>query len=254
MATKNFDFKPEYYDLQVDWEKRMEKERGFFEGIFKDHKIESVLEIGCGTGHHAQLFAGYAPRVVAIDPDLEMIAYAAKNIISSKNVTLYNKGFEDIDSLPAGDFDLITSLGNTLPILGDRKKIKMALKKIRGRLSPGGIAVLQFLNFSSAVIEENNYYPPKVFEKDGYTYIFIKHFQYGKIKTRVDFSITRLQGSRVDDFFVNSSYLATLKVNMFKSMAVNAGFPKIDLIGTGGREKFDPKKHISLYALLQRNN
>ena len=56
-----------------------------------------------------------------------------------------------------------------------------------------------------------------------------------------------------DDFFVNSSYLATLKANMFKSMAKNAGFKKIKLIGTGGNEEFDPKKHISLYALLERS-
>jgi SAM-dependent methyltransferase len=188
---------------------------------------------------------------VAIDPDPDMINYAKKNIVKSKNVTLHQKGFEDVDSLPPGDFDLITSLGNTLPILGDRKKIKQALKKIKGRLSQNGIAVLQFLNFSSTVMDENNYYPPKVFEKDGFTYVFIKHFQYGKLKTRVDFVITWLDGSRVDDFFVNSSYLATLKVNMFKSMAVNAGFKKMELIGTGGMERFDPKKHISLYAVLE---
>jgi SAM-dependent methyltransferase len=253
MATKNFDFNPEYYDLQVDWDKRMEKEKHFFERIFIERDIKKVLEIGCGTGHHAQLFAGYATEVVAIDPDPDMIDFAGKNTIKAKNVTLYQKGFEEVDSLPPGDFDLITSLGNTLPILGDRKKIKMALKNIRKRLAGKGLAILQFLNFSSTIIEKNNYYPPKVFEKDGFTYIFIKHFQYGKKNTRVDFIITRLKDNKADDFFVNSTYLATLKVNMFKSMAVNAGFKKIKLIGAGGNEDFDPRKHISLYALLERS-
>ena len=252
MATKNFDFNPEYYDLQVDWDKRMEKEKGFFEEIFNSRHIKRVLEIGCGTGHHAELFSKYVPEVTAIDPDQDMVDYAGKYVIRSKNVTLYRKGFEDLDSLPPGDFGLITSLGNTLPILGDRKKIKQALKSIRKRLSQDGLAVLQFLNFSSVIMDENNYYPPRVFEKDGFTYVFIKHFQYGKIKTRVDFLITRLRGNSVDGFFVNSSYLATIKAAMFKSMAANAGFKKISLMGTGGREEFDPKKHISLYALLER--
>ena len=36
-------------------------------------------------------------------------------------------------------------------------------------------------------------------------------------------------------------------------MAKNAGFGKIKLIGAGGSEDFDPKKHISLYALLERS-
>ena len=253
MATKNFDFNPEYYDLQVDWDKRMDKERHFFEKIFNERKIGRVLEIGCGTGHHAQMFAGYAREVTAIDPDPDMVDFAGKNTIKAQNVTLYQKGFEDLESLPPGDFDLITSLGNTLPILGDRKKIKTALKNMRKRLADGGLAVLQFLNFSSTIIDKNDYYSPKVFEKDGFTYVFIKHFQYGKVKTRVDFIITRLKGSSAHDFFVNSSYLATLKVNMFKSMAKNAGFKKIRLTGTGGSEQFDPKKHISLYALLERS-
>jgi len=252
MATRNFNVDPQYYDLQVDWKKRMEKERDFFENIFKNRKISRVLDIGCGTGHHAELFAEYAPEVVAIDPDPEMIDYAESNIIKSKNIKLYRAGFEELDRIPDGKFDLITSIGNTLPLLGDRKKIKQALKKIRGRLSENGIVVLQFLNFSSKSIDKNNYYPPKVFEKDGLTYIFIKHFQYGKQKTRLDLIITGLDGSSVKEFHVNSSYLATLKVNIFKSMAVNSGFKKIELIGSGGIDRFDPGKHISLYALLTR--
>ena len=252
MASKNFNVNPEYYDLQVDWKKRMEKEREFFENIFNSRKISRVLDIGCGTGHHAELFAEYAEEVAAIDPDPDMIEYSKNNTIKSKNITLYKAGFEDLDKIPEGKFDLITSIGNTLPLLGDRKKIKQALKKIKGRLSENGIVVLQFLNFSSKTIEENNYYPPKVFKKDGLTYVFIKHFQYGKQKTRLDLIITSMDGDTVKDFYVNSSYLATLKVNIFKSMATNSGFKKIELIGTGGTDKFDPRKHISLYALLSR--
>lgn len=252
MATKNFNVDPQYYDLQVDWKKRMENERGFFENIFKSRKISRVLDIGCGTGHHAELFAEYVQEVVAIDPDPDMIDYTKNNVIKSKNITLYRAGFEELDSIPDGKFDLITSVGNTLPLIGDRKKIKQALKRIRGRLSENGIVVLQFLNFNSKIIDKNNYYPPKVFEKDGLTFVFIKHFQYGKQKTRLDLIITGLDGSSVKEFYVNSSYLATLKVNIFKSMAVNAGFKKIELIGPGGIDRFDSRKHISLYALLTR--
>jgi len=252
MATKNFNFNPEYYDLQVDWKKRFEKEKDFYDGIFSRTKISSVLDIGCGTGHHAEFFAGYTDRVVAVDPDQEMIDYASKNVIKSPKVTIHRAGFEELDKLPEGKFDLITSLGNTIAILGDKRKIKHALKSIKNMLSKNGIVLLQFLNFSSGIIDENNYYQPKVFEKDGNTFIFIKHFQYGRQKTRVDFVITELKGNKVKDFYVNSSYLATLKVSAFRSMAKNLGFKNIELLGTGGKVKFEPKKHISLYALMSR--
>ena len=109
MATTNFNVNPEYYDLQVDWKKRMQKEREFFENIFNSRKISRVLDIGCGTGHHAELFAEYASEVVAIDPDPEMIEYSKNNTIKSKNITLYKAGFEDLDKIPDGKFDLITS-------------------------------------------------------------------------------------------------------------------------------------------------
>ena len=249
---KNFNFSPELYDLQVNWKERLKKEKDFFSKIFEENNVKSVLDIGCGTGHHAQLFSKYVKKVTAVDSSKENIDYAADNIVKSKNVALIREGFEGLDKIPPGDFDLITTLGNTLPILGDRRKVKSALKKMRKKLASDGLAVVQFLNFNSGVMDKNRFYPPKVFEKDGKTYIFIKHFECGKIKTRVDFIITVVDKNKVKDFFVNSSFLCTLKVNLFLKMVKNSGFKKIELLGPGGKAIFDPKKDISLYALLYR--
>ena len=247
---KNFNFSPDLYDLQVNWKERLEKEKYFFLKIFEENDIKSVLDVGCGTGHHAQLFSKYVKNVTAVDPSKENIDYAADNIVKSKNVTLIREGFEGLDKIPSGDFDLITTLGNTLPILGDRRKVKSALKKIRKKLAVNGLAIAQFLNFNSSVMEKNRFYPPKVFEKDGKTYVFIKHFECEKIKTRVDFIIAVIDKNKVKDFFVNSSYLCTLRVNLFLKMVKNSGFKKIELLGPGGKAIFNPKKDISLYALL----
>ena len=166
MTVKNFDFKADFYDIQVDWVQRMKKEDEFFKIIFKERKISRVLEIGCGTGHHAQLFSKYAEEVIAIDPAGEMLEYAKKNVIDSKKVVLLEKGFEDLDSLPYKEFDLVTSLGNTIALLEDRKKVKQALKKTRQKLSKNGLAIFQFLNFNSDIIDGNRFYSPKVFVKE----------------------------------------------------------------------------------------
>ncbi len=252
MKEKNFNLAPEFYDLQVNWDRRLDKEKDFFIDIFNKNNIGSVLDIGCGTGHHAQFFSVYAKKVVAIDPSEESIEYARKNVIKSPNITLIREGFEGLDKIPYGPFDLITSLGNTLPILGNRRKVKLALKKIKGKLAENGTAIIQFLNFNSGIMEKNRFYSPKIFKKDNKSYIFIKHFQYGKVKTRVDFIISVIYRDKIEDFFVNSSNLCTLKVNLFLKMAKNSGFKRIELLGTGGKEIFDPKKHISLYALMRR--
>lgn len=252
MATKNFDFNPEFYDLQVDWVKRMEKEEEFFQKIFKERKFSNILEIGCGTGHHAQLFSKYAEEVIAIDPDGGMIDFAKKNVIKSNKVVLLKKGFEDLDNLPYEEFGIITSLGNTIAILEERKKVKQALKKTRKKLAKDGLAIFQFLNFNSTIMEGNRFYSPKVFKYGEKTYVFIKHFEYGKKTTRLDFIITALKDDKPEDFFVNSTILCTLKTGLFLKMAKNSGFKKVEFLGPGGKGPFDPKKHISLYALLYR--
>jgi glycine/sarcosine N-methyltransferase len=252
MKKKNFKLSPEIYDLQVNWDRRLDKERDFFVDIFRKNNIGKVLDIGCGTGHHAQLFSEYAEKVVAIDPSEDAIKFAGEKVVKSPDVILLKEEFEGMDKISGGPFDLITVLGNTLPILGNRRKVKQALKKIRNKLTEDGLAVIQFLNFNSNVMEENRFYPPKMVKKDGRNYIFIKHFEYGKIKTRVDFIITVASRDKIEDFFVNSSSLCTLKTALFIKMATNAGFKSIEFLGPGGKRAFNRKKDISLYALIRR--
>lgn len=253
LHSSDFKFTPQFYDLQVDWTKRLNKERDFFVKIFKENNINSVLDIGCGTAHHAQLFSDYVDRVVAIDSSEEMIDYAKKNVVKSSKVNLLKGGFEDLDRLVLEKFDLIVCLGNTLPILESRRKVKLALKCTRRKLLEKGIAIFQFLNFEPGVIEKNRFYYPRVIKENDKTCVFIKHFEYGKLKTRVDFLITVMNNkNEVEDFIISSSLLCTLRINLFLKMAKNAGFKKIQLLGTGGVEEFDKKKHISLYALLYK--
>jgi len=253
MEQKKFNFTPELYDLQVNWSQRLEKEKFFFTGILKQRKVTNLLDIGCGTGYHAQFFSDYVERITAVDPSDEMINYARENVIKSKNIELLKCGFEDLEKLVAGKYDLIVCLGNTLPLLGNRRNVKLALKNTRKKLADGGLAIFQFLNFEPKIIEKNSYYQPKIFTKDNKKYIFMKHFEYGKLKTRADFIITVLDiQDKVENFYVNSSNFCTLRKKLFLKMAENSGFKKIDLLSTDGNEMFDSKKHISLYALLYR--
>ncbi len=249
----NFKYDPKFYDLQINWEARLKKEIDFLLGIIKKNKIERLLDIGCGTAHHLQALSPYVEELVGIDPLKDTIAYGAKNVATAPNVDLRVAGFENLENLDIGSFDLVMSLGNTLPLLKTKRKVKLALKKCRKKLVDGGVALFQFLNFDRRMIEANTYYKPKSLKYKGKLYIFLKHFEYGKINTRADFLITELdpQGT-VTDFWTNSSYFCTLKKNLFTKMAANSGYKDIKLLAPDGKEEFDHKKHISLYALLKR--
>jgi len=251
MKENNFEYTPELYDLQMNWPQRLSKEKDFFEKIIKERKVKNILEIGGGIGRHAQMFSEIVGSVTFMEPSEDMLQYAKTDIIKSDNVNAINGGFEDIDRLVFKNFDMITCLGNTLPVLENRKNVKMALKQTRRKLVKGGLAVFQFLNFEPKMIEQNRFYAPRIFKKDNKKYIFLKHFESGKVKTRVDFMIIEMDADDVIlNFHNRSTFLCTLRQNLFLKMAHNSGFKKVELLGPGGAEDFDKNRHVSLYALL----
>ncbi len=251
MKEKNFEYTPELYDLQMNWPQRLSKEKDFFEKIIKERKVKNILEIGGGIGRHAQMFSEIAENVTFMEPSEEMLRYAKINIIKSENIRVLNGGFEDLDRLVFESYDMITCLGNTLPILENRKNVKMALKQTRKKLVKGGLAIFQFLNFEPKIMEQNRFYAPRIFKKDEKKYIFLKHFESEKVKTRVDFMIIEIDSEDVIlSFHSRSTLLCTLRQNLFLRMAYNSGFKKVELLGTGGTVEFDKNRHISLYALL----
>ena len=248
----NFKLSAELYDEQMNWENRFNIEKDFFYGIFKSNNARKLLDIGCGPARHAQLFSSFIDEVYAMDPSQEMLDYAKEKVVKSENINLITGGFKDLINLRVGDFDVITCLGNTLPILETRKKVKSALKITRKKLKKHGIAIFQFINFEQDMIEKNRYYQPKILHKNDKTYLFNRHFEYGKLKTRVDFTTTVLNDKNdIEVFDINTFMMCTLKTRIFQKMASNCGFKKIDYFGNDTKESFNKSKHISLFAVLR---
>ena len=249
----NFKYNAQLYDLQIDWEARLAREMELLLHIINKYRVNSILDIGCGTGHHLQALSGYVDKLVGLDPLKDTIEYAQNKVVTAKNVTLKVAGFEDLGHMDLPEFDLVMSLGNTLTLPGTRRKVKQALKHCRKKLSKEGAALFQFLNFNRSIIEKNSYYRPKVVRWEGKQYLFLKHFNYGRIKTKADFIIAGIgDGDKVEHFEINSSLMCTLKRSLFISMAKNAGYSDIELRGPSGKEGFNYQKDISLYALLNK--
>ena len=252
IKESNFKFSPDLYDEQIDWDKRFNTEKDFFFSLFNSNNTKKLLDIGCGTGRHAQLFSTFVNEIYAMDPSKEMIDYCREKVIKSKNVKLIHGGFKELANITENDFDTITCLGNTLSLLETRKKVKNALKITRKKLRKGGIAVFQFLNFEKEMIEKNRYYEPKVIQKDCKTYIFNRHFEYDKLKTKVDFITTVLDAKNsIETFNVDTTIMCTLKIRIFNKMALNSGFKKINYFGNNTKDTFDKSKHLSLFAILK---
>src|SRR5680860_1704373 len=120
IKESNFKFSPGLYDQQINWAKRFNTEKDFFFSLFNSNNTKKMLDIGCGTGRHAELFSSFVSEVFAMDPSKEMIDYSREKVIKAKNVKLIHGGFKELANITDGGFDAITCLGNTLALLETR--------------------------------------------------------------------------------------------------------------------------------------
>ena len=85
MECKSFDEKyARYYDL-FNQGKDYNKECDFLEEIFKKFgdKIQTILDLGCGTGLHALELSKRRYTLTGLDLSEEMIKIARENVLKS---------------------------------------------------------------------------------------------------------------------------------------------------------------------------
>lgn len=160
------------YDIMVDWAARIERERPFFAHLFADAHAKRVLDVGCGTGHHARMFAEMAPLVMGLDPSPAMLE-RAQSLTDGDNPRFIEGAFADIPALP-GAFDVITILGNTLAHAHNSRGLRRALKAMRLALAPGGRLVIQVINYDSLLVAKSRWLPTLHRQGDGKEYLFLR--------------------------------------------------------------------------------
>lgn len=101
-----------------------------------------VLDLGCGTGHYCGRFAAAGHAAVGLDLDPAMIATAARDYPAAR---FHELDLLDLDRV-AGRCDLAYSIGNVLAHVPP-ERLPELLAKVRAVLSPGGVWVLQTVNW-----------------------------------------------------------------------------------------------------------
>ncbi len=107
-----------------------------------------LLDIGCGTGSITRMFAASGREISAVDLDEGMVARA---VALNADAALH---FERLDMtriaerFGAAAFDGALCFGNTLVHLNDPERLNRFLADLRGVLSPGGLSLIQILNYA----------------------------------------------------------------------------------------------------------
>jgi SAM-dependent methyltransferase len=96
-----------------------------------------AVDLGCGTGRHAALLAGWFDEVLAVDLSAPMLAFAQRHR-SRPNVRYEQRDLGAVVAERDGRFDFVLSVF-TLHHVPDVARV---LDQVRGLVAPGGQAIL----------------------------------------------------------------------------------------------------------------
>lgn len=139
-----------FYEVMFDADARLEREGPLLRDALARAPGNRVADLACGTGPHALYLAGQGAQVAASDLSAEMVTYAREHR-AHPNVT-YSRA--DMRDAAGGPWDLALCLGNSMSLLPDRDAVRQLLEHVRGNLAPGGLFLVQVLNYAAAPAQE----------------------------------------------------------------------------------------------------
>ena len=182
--TQFYDALGANYDLLIDWDKRLAREAPFYEQLFAKHGVRTVLDMACGTGQHAALFRQWGLHVVGCDPSSEMLAVCESNfgkavVGDRQGIEFLPVGFGEIQGKIGRSFDAITCLGNSYPHLLTESAAQEALDDSHASLRPGGVLVVQTLNYAQMIADNERFMPPSSGTRESKELLFLRVLDFG---------------------------------------------------------------------------
>lgn len=160
------------YDDLVSVENRVKREANFYNSIFKEYDVNTVLDCACGTGHHVIMLKQRGYDVKGSDLSPAMIEKAQANLKKNNlEVLLKVADFRELSSAFDEIFDAVICVGNSLPHLMSDKEISRTLAEIRGILNEDGILILEQRNYDKLVKEKKRFFPVSFRENEVFFYI-----------------------------------------------------------------------------------
>jgi SAM-dependent methyltransferase len=136
------------YRRLIAWEQRIAREGPFLLSLLDRAPERSVVDIGCGTGEHVAFFAAAGARAVGLDRSEAMITAARDHEAASTGRCVLGDALDARAVL--GDeppFGLAICLGNMLPHMGKDADLSRFFEAVRDILRPGGLLLIQLLNY-----------------------------------------------------------------------------------------------------------
>lgn len=150
------------YEKFIDWAARLGKEGPLLLDWLESAPGGRVLDLGCGTGHHVRFFADQGLQATGIDSSLRSIEFAREET-QGENPQFVHLDLKQL-SLLEEEYDAALCLGNTLPHLTRGADMRAFLEGLRKVLVPGGLFLLQMLNYEKLLDHRWHQMPARLYE------------------------------------------------------------------------------------------
>jgi ubiquinone/menaquinone biosynthesis C-methylase UbiE len=148
--------------------------------LIKDQgmKIEDsiIVDIGGGTGRLAIPLSLDCNKLILAEPSEQMLSIAKRKCTNEKHgeIVFLKKGFLDLDLAP-NSVDVVISINDPFQFILDKQEQLYALENMKRILKPGGILILELMNFFSLIFRIKTP-EPKFWETEDYKgSLFLNH-------------------------------------------------------------------------------
>jgi glycine/sarcosine N-methyltransferase len=144
MSSDDYEGFAERYDLFYgSFGQHSPAEAAFFQELFAENNVRTVLDCACGTGRHLHLFHSHRLEVVGSDISASMLAQARKNLAGRDlEIPLHRVDYRELPQHFERRFDAVVCLSSSMLHMPDDEQVLRALRSMRGVLGEGGTLVL----------------------------------------------------------------------------------------------------------------
>ena len=242
------------YDRFVNWEQRLAREMPFLHTVLSDHGARRVLDVACGTGHHAIALAERGYEVVGTDISAGMVRRARQNAeAAAAAVSFVQASFGELREVVGGPFDALLCLGNSLPSLLSHEALGAALVDMAQVLVPGGLIVIQDLNYDRIWSRRERFMPLVTHRQGEEEWLFLRVLDFHEQTLTFNMIIFRKQ-SQEWEYDVRSTELRPIFKDELEKHLLGAGFATMQFYGDYAAHPYERDTSGDLIVVAQRED
>src|ERR1035437_1439350 len=94
MSSGSFNDLTQVFESIIDWPKRLAHEAPFYRRLFGRVGAKSVIDVACGTGHHAAMFHSWGLQVEGADLSPKMVERARASFGDPPGLSWAVRGYD----------------------------------------------------------------------------------------------------------------------------------------------------------------